>query len=255
MGGGAVRRARRSTTGRSAAVTGPSTSTSPPRLDHWCGQCDKCCFIDLILAPFMSRGSSCARCSRRRRRRRASRWPTRSSGPKFRRAARRGDQAVRVRRRGQRVPRRRGARRPARRPRRLRRCSRNSPPRSPGARTRRPRRRSPRCAARSAPASSPRRIRLRGRMTAGRTEAGAGRPARGRGSASGGSAGGRGDRAQAAHARRRAGPRRRQPERRAAYSATADGGLDALQGLRGGHQDPGHQPATAPRPTSCARPG
>ena len=25
------------------------------RLDHWCGQCDKCCFVDLILAPFMSR--------------------------------------------------------------------------------------------------------------------------------------------------------------------------------------------------------
>jgi UDP-N-acetyl-alpha-D-muramoyl-L-alanyl-L-glutamate epimerase len=25
------------------------------RLDHWCGQCDKCCFIDLILAPFMGR--------------------------------------------------------------------------------------------------------------------------------------------------------------------------------------------------------
>jgi hypothetical protein len=25
------------------------------RLDHWCGRCDKCCFIDLILAPFMSR--------------------------------------------------------------------------------------------------------------------------------------------------------------------------------------------------------
>jgi hypothetical protein len=24
------------------------------RLDHWCGECDKCCFIDLILAPFMS---------------------------------------------------------------------------------------------------------------------------------------------------------------------------------------------------------
>jgi hypothetical protein len=23
------------------------------RLDHWCGQCDKCCFIDLILAPFI----------------------------------------------------------------------------------------------------------------------------------------------------------------------------------------------------------
>ncbi|TML09359.1 MAG: endonuclease domain-containing protein [Actinobacteria bacterium] len=23
------------------------------RLDHWCGVCDKCCFIDLILAPFL----------------------------------------------------------------------------------------------------------------------------------------------------------------------------------------------------------
>jgi hypothetical protein len=23
------------------------------RLDHWCGTCDKCCFIDLVLAPFM----------------------------------------------------------------------------------------------------------------------------------------------------------------------------------------------------------
>jgi UDP-N-acetyl-alpha-D-muramoyl-L-alanyl-L-glutamate epimerase len=23
------------------------------RLDHWCGRCDKCCFIDLILAPFI----------------------------------------------------------------------------------------------------------------------------------------------------------------------------------------------------------
>jgi UDP-N-acetyl-alpha-D-muramoyl-L-alanyl-L-glutamate epimerase len=27
------------------------------RLDHWCGQCDKCCFIDLILAPFMPDGA------------------------------------------------------------------------------------------------------------------------------------------------------------------------------------------------------
>src|SRR5487761_1433353 len=27
------------------------------RLGHWCGQCDKCCFIDLILAPFMSAGA------------------------------------------------------------------------------------------------------------------------------------------------------------------------------------------------------
>jgi hypothetical protein len=25
------------------------------RLDRWCGECDKCCFIDLILAPFMPR--------------------------------------------------------------------------------------------------------------------------------------------------------------------------------------------------------
>lgn len=25
------------------------------RYDKWCGECDKCCFIDLILAPFMSR--------------------------------------------------------------------------------------------------------------------------------------------------------------------------------------------------------
>jgi hypothetical protein len=23
------------------------------RLDHWCAHCDKCCFIDLILAPFV----------------------------------------------------------------------------------------------------------------------------------------------------------------------------------------------------------
>jgi len=25
------------------------------RLDHWCGTCDKCCFVDLILSPFISR--------------------------------------------------------------------------------------------------------------------------------------------------------------------------------------------------------
>jgi len=25
------------------------------RLNHWCGECDKCCFVDLILAPFMDR--------------------------------------------------------------------------------------------------------------------------------------------------------------------------------------------------------
>ena len=26
------------------------------RLDHWCGRCDKCCFVDLVLSPFMDRG-------------------------------------------------------------------------------------------------------------------------------------------------------------------------------------------------------
>lgn len=25
------------------------------RLDQWCGRCDKCCFVDLVLAPFMAR--------------------------------------------------------------------------------------------------------------------------------------------------------------------------------------------------------
>jgi hypothetical protein len=25
------------------------------RWDHWCGRCDKCCFIDLILAPFVDK--------------------------------------------------------------------------------------------------------------------------------------------------------------------------------------------------------
>jgi hypothetical protein len=25
------------------------------RLDHWCGECDKCCFVDLVLAPFLER--------------------------------------------------------------------------------------------------------------------------------------------------------------------------------------------------------
>jgi len=27
------------------------------RLDYWCGRCDKCCFVDLILAPFLDRVS------------------------------------------------------------------------------------------------------------------------------------------------------------------------------------------------------
>ena len=33
----------------------PSHQDPARRLDHWCGQCDKCCFVDLILAPFLSR--------------------------------------------------------------------------------------------------------------------------------------------------------------------------------------------------------
>src|SRR5262249_14092269 len=30
------------------------------RLDDWCGRCDKCCFIDLILAPFLDRATLAA---------------------------------------------------------------------------------------------------------------------------------------------------------------------------------------------------
>jgi hypothetical protein len=30
------------------------------RLDHWCGRCDKCCFVDLVLAPFMDRSDLAA---------------------------------------------------------------------------------------------------------------------------------------------------------------------------------------------------
>ena len=41
------------------------------RLDTWCGRCDKCCFIDLILAPFLS----AARARRRLRRARAAGRP------------------------------------------------------------------------------------------------------------------------------------------------------------------------------------
>jgi hypothetical protein len=32
-------------------------SERPRRLAHWCGECDKCCFIDLILAPFLPAGA------------------------------------------------------------------------------------------------------------------------------------------------------------------------------------------------------
>ena len=40
------------------------------RFAHWCGQCDKCCFIDLILAPFLPADAL----RRDLRGRRASRW-------------------------------------------------------------------------------------------------------------------------------------------------------------------------------------
>jgi hypothetical protein len=30
------------------------------RLEQWCGACDKCCFIDLVLAPFMAAASLAA---------------------------------------------------------------------------------------------------------------------------------------------------------------------------------------------------
>ncbi len=30
------------------------------RLDRWCGRCDKCCFVDLVLAPFMDRAALAA---------------------------------------------------------------------------------------------------------------------------------------------------------------------------------------------------
>ncbi len=30
------------------------------RLDHWCGRCDKCCFVDLVLAPYLDAGELAA---------------------------------------------------------------------------------------------------------------------------------------------------------------------------------------------------
>ncbi len=30
------------------------------RLDHWCGTCDKCCFIDLVLSPYLAAGELAA---------------------------------------------------------------------------------------------------------------------------------------------------------------------------------------------------
>ena len=84
------------------------------RVDHWCGQCDKCCFIDLILAPFLPADD--LRPDLRADRRAAGRS---RAGREVPGAARRGRQAVRVRGRGQRVPGRGPAGRAAGRPGRL----------------------------------------------------------------------------------------------------------------------------------------
>ena len=81
------------------------------RLDHWCGQCDKCCFIDLILAPFLPRRGAAADLRGHRGAARGS-----GAGRQVPLAARRGRQAVRVRRRGHRVPRRGAAGRTPGRP-------------------------------------------------------------------------------------------------------------------------------------------
>ena len=77
------------------------------RLDRWCGRCDKCVFIDLILAPFMHARPP----GRGLRRRRAAGRPV--AAPPLRGAGRHvgRPQAVGVRRRGERVPRRGGPRR------------------------------------------------------------------------------------------------------------------------------------------------
>ena len=45
------------TTRRSAAATARSTLDRDRRADEWCGTCDKCCFIDLVLAPFVAAGA------------------------------------------------------------------------------------------------------------------------------------------------------------------------------------------------------
>ena len=73
------------------------------RLDHWCGRCDKCCFIDLILAPFLPAAELGAIFAGREPL--ADPAPTRPGRP-VPGAARHvgGQQAVRVRGRGQRVP-------------------------------------------------------------------------------------------------------------------------------------------------------
>ena len=84
------------------------------RLDHWCGRCDKCCFVDLVLAPFMDRSELEAVF--------AGDEPLQNPAneERFRTLLGPGrrHQAVRMRGGHRRMPRRPGARRPAPGPRR-----------------------------------------------------------------------------------------------------------------------------------------
>ena len=102
------------------------------RLDHWCGRCDKCCFIDLILAPFIPAADLEKIFDGREPL--ADPDPADSLASKFRallgHPAR--QQALGVRGRGGRVPGRRAARRAAARPRRDRAARSSSPSRSAG---------------------------------------------------------------------------------------------------------------------------
>ena len=78
------------------------------RFTHWCGECDKCAFIDLILAPFLP-----AEALRQIFAVTGEPLGNPGLGRQVPVAARRGRQAVRVRRRGHRVPGRGAAGRPA----------------------------------------------------------------------------------------------------------------------------------------------
>ena len=200
------------------------------RLDHWCGQCDKCCFIDLILAPFMS-AEAAARGVRGRRRAAAEPLDNPELAPKFRALLGSGTKPFECV--GE-VNECRAAVVLA-----ARRADRAGTPllqelaaEVAGARTRRPRPRSRRCGARWARASSRRYSPSRshdpasGRSWAGPTCAAARVGVWGLGRE------GEREPAQAALARRRARARGRQPHAGEAGDehvlATADGGLDAL---------------------------
>ena len=77
MGGPRVRRASTQYHGTFRSCNRAFHIDRARRLDHWCGQCDKCCFIDLILAPFLPAEAL------RRIFGTGSRWTTRS-WPRFR---------------------------------------------------------------------------------------------------------------------------------------------------------------------------